>query len=233
MPLDASASQDWRGAGSRNQRSHLIREALFKAAAEIVGDVGYQDASVTMITQRAGVAQGTFYNHFVSRQDIFDKLLPALGNDMLDHVRQCTRQGSTLIEREELGFRGFFSFLKQTPHFFRILNEAESFAPNAYRAHLELLSSGYTRLLRRASGNGELPGYEERELEVIAFVLMAARSYLAWRYVYGEEKHDDIPEWVVKTYVKLATYGLSGKPQKPSIQSKPSARARSQVARKA
>jgi len=39
---------------------------------------------------------------------------------------------------------------------------------------------------------------------------MAARSYLAWRYVYGEEKQADVPEWVVKAYVKLVTRGLSG-----------------------
>lgn len=209
----ASGPADWRDAGSRNERSRLIREALFKAAAEVVGEMGYQDASITLITQRAGVAQGTFYNHFASRQDILDRLLPALGKEMLDHIRECSSQGRTLIEQEELGFRGFFSFLRQNPHFFRILNEAESFAPDAYRAHLDQVSHGYVRFFKRASEKGELKGYEDRELEVIAFVLMAARSYLAWRYVYGEEKQPDIPDWVVKAYSKLMTYGLSGPPQ--------------------
>ncbi|NYT65291.1 TetR/AcrR family transcriptional regulator [Alcaligenaceae bacterium] len=210
--VDSVAVADWRNASTRNERGRLIREALFQAAAEVVGERGYQDASITLITQRAGVAQGTFYNHFESRQDILDKLLPTLGKDMLDYVRTCSREGTTLVEREELGFKGFFSFLKKNPHFFRILNEAESFAPKGHREHLDLVASGYVRMLSRARDNGELPGYDERELEAISFMLMAARSYLGWRYVYGEEKQSDVPDWVVQLYSKFISTGFSNKP---------------------
>lgn len=204
---------DWRQASSRQERSRLIREALFKAAADVVGQRGYQGASVALITQRAKVAQGTFYNHFESRQDILDQLLPALGKEMLSYIGEHIRQGQTLQEREILGFEAFFTFLANNPNFFRILNEAESFAPDAHHEHLELVSSGYMRMLRRAHANGELPAYEESELEVLALILMAARSYLAWRYVYGEEKHSEIPEWVTGTYKKFIRYGFSGSPQ--------------------
>lgn len=208
-PSSKAVAKDWREADSRAERSRLIREALFKAAAETVGDVGYEQASVAMITQRAGVAHGTFYNHFGSRQDIFDKLLPAVGKEMLEHVREAARPGRDLIEKEKLGFAAFFSFLKDTPHFFRLLNEAESFAPKGYRAHLELISTGYIRFFERAHAQGELPGYEKREFEVIAFMLMAARSYLAWRFVYGAEQRTDIPDWVVEAYIKFVRDGLS------------------------
>lgn len=201
---------DWRNGASRTERSTLIRQALFTAATEVVGEVGYEQASITLITQRAGVAQGTFYLHFQSRQDILDQLLPALGRDMLDHVRRGARKGSTLAEREELGFRGFFSFLKQSPHFFRILNEAESFAPKGYKEHLELVSAGYIRFLSHAQEDGELPGFEPRDFEVVAFMLMAARSYLAWRFAHGGTRKDDIEEWVVQAYMKFVRFGFNG-----------------------
>lgn len=208
-PALSSEPKTWREGENRNERGRLIRESLFKAAAEIVGDVGYKDASVSMIVQRAGVAQGTFYNHFDSRQDIFDQLLPATGEQLLDYVRESANKGRTTLEKEELSFTAFFSFLEDNPHFFRILNEAESFAPKAYRAHLELVSKGYCSFLRHARENGDLPGYKERELEVIAFMLMAARSYLAWRFVYGVEKHDAVPKWVTAAYMKFVRSGLS------------------------
>ena len=64
---------------TRAQKSVEARAALLQAAAEIVGEYGYADASITRITQRANLAQGTFYNYFASRQDIFDELLPVLG----------------------------------------------------------------------------------------------------------------------------------------------------------
>lgn len=202
----------WREGDSRSERGRLIREALFKAAAEIVGDVGYQAASVAMITHRARVAQGTFYNYFESRQDILDQLLPALGQEMLDYVRDCAKKGATMLEKEELSFAAFFSFLQRHPPFFRILNEAESFAPKGYNAHLELVSKGYLGFFKRANERGDLPGFEEREHEVIVFILMAARSYLAWRYVYGAEKHGSIPKWVTSAYMKFVRYGLLGAP---------------------
>ncbi|MVW70985.1 TetR/AcrR family transcriptional regulator [Bordetella sp. 15P40C-2] len=209
-PNPAPTVPDWREGGSRNERARLIREALFNAAGEIVGERGYQDASITLITQRAGVAQGTFYNHFESRQDILDKLLPALGSSMLEHVGHCSRQGETLIEREVLGFRGFFSFLKTHPHFFRILNEAPSFAPKAYQAHLEMVMEGYLRFFHKGRERGEIRGFTEQELEVVAFVLMGARLYLGRYATTGDSQDSEVPDWVIEAYRKLITQGLSG-----------------------
>ena len=209
ISLTRPTPQGWRDATSRSERSCLIRETLFHAAAEIVGERGYEATSIALITQRAGVAQGTFYNHFESRQDILDQLLPALGKDMLAHVGEYASRGTTLIECEELGFRGFFSFLRTHPHFFRILNEASSFAPKAYEAHLNLMLEGYMRFFCKGRQRGEVSGFSDRELEVVAFVMMAARLYLG-RYVRQNSIDDDIPSWVVKAYRKLIEHGLLG-----------------------
>lgn len=208
---NATPQKTWREGGNRTERAQLIRDALFSAASEIVGEVGYQGASISSITQRAGVAQGTFYNHFKSRQDILDQLLPTLGRQLLEHVRTSARGGRDLAEKEELSFKSFFTFLSKTPHFFRILNEAESFAPEAYKTHLGLVTDSYVKFLTHARADGELQGYEARELEVIAFVLVASRSYLAWRFARGEDGVTTIPPWVVKAYLKFALNGLHGK----------------------
>ncbi|MFT4191238.1 MAG: TetR/AcrR family transcriptional regulator [Comamonas sp.] len=208
---DSKEKPSWKTASSRNERSVLIREELFRAASEVVGQVGYQDASVAMITQRAGVAQGTFYNHFSSRQDLFDKLLPSLGGELLNEVKAASKGASGLLQKEEAGFRAFFSFLKSNPHFFRILNEAELFAPEAYRIHLDLVQKGYMRMFRKAHEEGEIAGFDEKEFEAIAYVLMSSRTYLAWRYVYGQDADGELPEWVVKGYMRLLQDGLRGK----------------------
>ncbi|NYT84858.1 TetR/AcrR family transcriptional regulator [Pollutimonas harenae] len=202
---------DWRKAQGRSERGRLIHEALFTAASEVVGERGYEDASISLITQRAGVAQGTFYNHFESRQDILDQLLPRLGKEMLDYVGECSRPGKTVLEREELGFRGFYTFLKLHPHFFRILNEAPSFAPKAHQTHIELVRDGYMRFLKRGLESGEIRGFDEQELEVAAFVMMGARLYLGHYATHPENSDNpDIPDWVTQAYRKLITHGLTG-----------------------
>ncbi|XAH22381.1 TetR/AcrR family transcriptional regulator [Xylophilus sp. GW821-FHT01B05] len=205
-----SETASWRDAGSRSEKSELIREALLRSAAEVVGELGYADASITMITQRAGVAQGTFYNHFKSRQDILDKLLPDVGEHMISHVRKKASGRGEFAELEERSFRAFFSFIKQTPHFSRILNEAESFAPLGYEQHFKTVSTGYIRFLNKALSNGDFIGYSEAELEVVAYMLMAARSYLAQRYATEDGKPIEIPNDVVNTYMKFVLFGLKG-----------------------
>ena len=210
--------QSWRH-GNRSEKSELLRHALLQAAAAVVGEVGYANASIALITAKVGVAQGTFYNYFDSRQDILDALLPTLGDKMLAHIKECARDGADFAEIENSGFRGFFSFLKETPHFFRILNEAESFAPGGHKRHFENVARKYLHLFQRLKRGGEFPAYTEEELEVIVFVLMAARSYLALRYVYGNEQNGDLPDWVASTYMKFVRYGLQGVPpaSQPSV----------------
>ncbi len=201
--------KSWRR-GSRLEKSELLRDALLQAAAAVVGEVGYANASIALITAKVGVAQGTFYNYFDSRQDILDKLLPTLGEKMLAHIKQCASGGANYTEIEERIFRGFFSFLEKAPHFSRILNEAESFAPVGHKRHFENVSRKYLHLFHRSKLEGEFPNYSEEELEVVVFILLAARSYLALRYVNGTEQKTTLPEWVAKTYMKFVRYGLEG-----------------------
>jgi AcrR family transcriptional regulator len=102
---------------TRAQKSEAVRKALFKAAAEIVGEFGYANASISKITQRANLAQGTFYNYFASRQDLLDQLLIALGADMLAYIHERAVGGKTFLDREERAFRAFFEFLKKNSLF--------------------------------------------------------------------------------------------------------------------
>jgi AcrR family transcriptional regulator len=200
--------------GTREEKSERIREQLFRAAVEIVGEVGYAGASITLITQRAGVAQGTFYNYFESRQDLLDKLLPEFGEHMRVYIREAAlRAPHNFAELERRGFEAFFGFLKENPHFLRILNEAESYALAGYQKHFEATAKDYVRFLARAQRNGEFPGYAEDELEAIAFVLMAARSYLAVRYLgkhVNRRRPTKLPPAVVDTYMKFVLHGLQG-----------------------
>lgn len=197
------------GKKTRVQRSEEVRDALFQAAAEVVGEYGYIDASISRITQRANLAQGTFYNYFASRQDIFDELLPVLGAKMLVHIRQQVSGATSFLEREERAFRAFFGFLKRMPYFLRILNEAEIFAPKAHRQHFRNISDGYLRFLRKARARGEISDLSDEALEALAYILIAARGYLALRYT-TPERGVELPEEAVRAYMQLVSNGIAG-----------------------
>lgn len=195
---------------TRAEKVTLNRRALLRAGAEVVGEHGYEKATVARIVERAGLAHGTFYKHFESQQSMFDELLPNMGKDLLDEVRQLVRGSKDILELEEKGFRGFFDYVVKNPGFYRVLNEAEVAAPTAFDDHISNLARHYTRALKRSKSRNEIRGYEDRELEVIAFVLMAARFYLYLRFSKSSTKAKQIPDWVVTAYMKFITRGLKG-----------------------
>lgn len=184
------------------------RQAIFEAAAKVVGEHGYADASITRITEAAGIAQGTFYLYFDSRQALFDELLPHVGQDMLHVIRDRVAGAKDVYDVEERGFRAFFGYLKDNPGFFRILNEAEVAAPLAHKKHFKLLSDHYVESLERGLKAGQIRQFDREELETVAYMFMAARSYLYLRYVKGRTGVRTLPEKVVKTYMKLVRDGL-------------------------
>ena len=134
---------------NRVERNAWTKQKIFDAATKVVGKHGYAEASVARITEEAGVAQGTFYNHFENRQELLDQLLPKIGLDMVEFIR--ARTGTADAARQEIArFSAFFDFIREVPEFLRILNEAEYFAPIGYQKHLDNIATAYVRILRRA-----------------------------------------------------------------------------------
>ena len=97
-------------------------------------------------------------------------------------------------------FRAFFDFLTQAPGFLRILNEAEIFAPEGHRRHLDNIARNYVGLFRRGRAAGEIGAFTDEELEVVAHIFMGARGYLGQRYA-GHTA--GAPAHVMSAYSKL------------------------------
>jgi AcrR family transcriptional regulator len=194
---------------TRAEKSQKIKRDLLAAAAKVVGKVGYSNAQVSRITTLANVGQGTFYNHFESRQDLFDQLLPTLGAELLDFIRVRAADAPNALEREKRSFKAFFEFLKHSPEFYRILYEAEVFAPKAFAAHMERIAGAYVRTLQRDVEQGGIVAMDRNALEVLAFTLMGARHYLCMRFARKNGRVVDPPEWVLDTYMRLVAQGIA------------------------
>src|SRR6266702_1783981 len=192
---------------NRVERNAWTKQKIFDAATRVVGKYGYAEASVARITEQAGVAQGTFYNHFENRQELLDQLLPKIGLDMVEFSR--ARTGTENAARQEIErFSAFFDFIRQVPEFLRILNEAEFFAPIGYQKHFDNISTAYVRILQRARDSGTIDDFSDEEFEAIVQILMGARGYLSRRYSYSGGKVTAVPDHVLSAYQKLVTRGL-------------------------
>lgn len=193
---------------TRQERAENLKKKIFEAAAKVVGVFGYAEASIGRITDEAGIAQGTFYLYFESRQALFDVLLPHVGEDMVLFIGKKVKGAQTFFEVEERGFRAFFEYQRLNPWFFRVLNEAEVAAPIAHAAHMKLLSDRYVKSLSRSVEKGEIKNFTTEELETLAYLFQAARSYLYLCHIKGK-KRKKLPDAVVETYMKIIRNGLN------------------------
>lgn len=181
---------------------------IFDAAAQVIGEHGYANASVTKITELAGIAQGTFYLYFESRQSLFDELVAQVGRDSMASMGKAVHGAKNFYEVEEKGYRGFFGHLRSHPSLFRVLNEAEIAAPEAYRRYLDSMVERYILSLKRSVAAGEISNYTNAELEALAHMLIAARTALYRRYVKSVKGARRPMELAVRAYMKLVRIGV-------------------------
>jgi AcrR family transcriptional regulator len=163
---------------TREELTPIAREAIFNAAARVVGEVGYAEASVARITAAARIAQGTFYLYFPTRQSLFDELLPHARREMLALVRERVAGARDFFELEERGMAAFLEYVQRTPGFLRILNEAEAVAPEAYKRHYDDIAGRFRRGLQDAVAARQVRSLAPAELHTAVYLMMGARVSL-------------------------------------------------------
>jgi AcrR family transcriptional regulator len=171
-------------------RGAATRERLLAAAENVFAELGYPDASIVKITEAAGVAQGTFYLYFSSKQEIFEELVRDLNRRVRHAMAAGSERGRTRAEAELLGFKGYFEFAAQHGALYRIIRQAEFVSPQTLHDHYEAIASGYTTALESAMARGEVARMDP---EVLAWALMGMGELLGMRWIVWEGT-DEVPK---------------------------------------
>ena len=87
-----NSAQIARGGGARNSARAAIHEA-----------------AITGITQRAGVALGTFYTYFESKEELFRALVRDMSQATRAHVAEAVRGAPDRIAAERIGLAAFIA----------------------------------------------------------------------------------------------------------------------------
>ncbi|MFF2370225.1 TetR/AcrR family transcriptional regulator [Agromyces sp. NPDC058110] len=164
----------------RTARGEQTRRKLLAAAERVFSDHGYHEASVSRITDRAGVGQGTFYLYFATKLDIFDELVEDLNQRVRQAMSEGARGAANRLEAERAGFEAFFRFTAEHPALYRVVREAELVSPDALRLHYTRIVEGYIDGLREAAADGEIGDIDPT---VAAWALMGIGEMIGMRWV--------------------------------------------------
>lgn len=178
----------------RTERGRRTQRALLDAAALEFGEKGFHESSVVSITGRAGVALGSFYTYFESK----DALFRALVHDLSGRVREAVTPavidgGLGTIATERTALEAFLSFVRENKELYRIIDEAEFVANDAWQDHYFGNAARILNRLRLAEGEGHTSVPID---EVHAWAVMGMNVFLGLRFgvIDAERPVKDIAE---------------------------------------
>ncbi|MHB9143754.1 MAG: TetR/AcrR family transcriptional regulator [Symbiobacteriia bacterium] len=184
-------------------KGEATRQRLLVAAEEVFGTLQYHGASISEITRRAGVAQGTFYLYFPSKQAIYRELVQHLSRSMRTHIAIAVSALEDRMAVERQGLHAFLSFVREHHYLYRIVREAEFVDEEIYRWFYRHLAEGYRRGLTAAAGKAQV---RDLEPETVAYCLMGVADFIGMRWVLWEDQEP--PQEVFETVMAFIAGGL-------------------------
>lgn len=163
----------------KTSRGEATRDRILDAAEEEIGGRGFSEASITSITARANVGQGTFYLYFRTKEDVLRELVLRMGRRLRRHLTLATRDAPNRLEVERRAVLAFFVFVRQNPNLYRVVAESQFVDDAVFRRYYLDLAEGYRAGLKEAAARGEI---SEGDAEVRAWALMGIGDMVGRRY---------------------------------------------------
>ena len=82
--------------------TELTRQRLIRTALELFTTRGYHDTTTAQIAKKAGIAEGTIYRHFASKQQLFNELYRAAQRWATKIVQETARDRDVGPARAQL-----------------------------------------------------------------------------------------------------------------------------------
>ena len=180
------------------------RARILGAATERFAAFGYRRTGMAEIARQAGVAAGTLYRYFESKEDIFRAVIADLNDAWLARARAAVRPSGTAVERLERLAVASVEFNRENSLLNSVFRRDDEiiFAPLLDEVHDQLVRANVSVIagvLRDGIREGSIRPHDP---ERVAFILFMAGDALQnqTRYPYGE---------ILALYGDIAMHGLA------------------------
>ena len=179
---------------SPDERQKDQQKRLLEAAGYVFAEMGWADATVEAIVNRAGMSRRTFYEHFDDLKECLLVLHQRVTKISFRAVESQVESQQTPQEMLRMGVMAFLGGIAMFPHMARVMfRVVRSAGPEFERIHEQMMAR-FTKLVlegveasfESGLGFGKRPADGHVELRV--FALVSGMEAVAMRYVMrGEE----------------------------------------------
>ena len=213
----------------RQRKAERTRDELLRAGRLVFGACGYPAASVAEICRRAGVANGTFYRYFDSKEGLLAALVGAFQEALVEGIQRAAEQAGSGKEAVLLAYRSVLTSISQQPSVIRVVRGAESMTIDLHERFRASLADALGSVLRAGIQAGELRPIDP---ETAAYGILGIIEFAAMRYVFWESGALD--EGVLQSLDSMILFGFdSGKKAPETHGEKPQTLTTAEVAKDA
>ena len=197
------------------------RDQIIRIAMERFATQGYHQTKISDIVREAGVAQGTFYWHFKSKEAIASEIVLTGKEKLLEAIGQGYRKdaGSVedMVKASERLFTDMFSFAAQNRYFMELLLTgivSEESVQRLVEETRNAVETAFRHNMERAIELGMLP--EDMDVPLRAALLVSMIEGMISRWLFGsDELHSKFSAMTASTLAADAAsfefYGLLGR----------------------
>lgn len=107
--------------GKREQTKLNNREAILNSAREVFAELGYGATTVRDIIRKTGLASGTFYNYFKSKEEVFEAIMDDGMRRIRPRLKADRIRSRNFEEFIRNAYRTYFDYLATDRHTFQMI----------------------------------------------------------------------------------------------------------------
>ncbi|WP_313346919.1 TetR/AcrR family transcriptional regulator [Sedimentibacter sp.] len=181
------------------------RNLILEVSIDEFNEYGFENASISRIVDKAGIAKGSFYQYYEDKKDLFKYIIEIVNVNKVKYLGDIQAKAVDLDFFELLCelYRGALQFLRDNPKLASINDSFIKIADNKFRK--EILGAGIEKsdeflkdLLLKKIQDGEID--PEIDLDFITYMLTSVSISLG---DYCRKKYVDLNQLEENDYYKL------------------------------
>jgi len=170
----------------------LRRESIIQAAIEVFSKKGFQAAGISEIAQRAGVADGTIYQYFKNKEDLFFSIPIEKTKEFRSQVELHLEGISGALNKIRKFVWYFLYFFKTNPEYGRLLmlemRVSKSFVKTETYDFLKQSVSSVLDIIAEGQKEGVIR--TDVDVYLLRHLILGVLEHMVSRWLLKEAKYD-------------------------------------------
>ena len=170
----------------------LRRESIIQAAIEVFSNKDFKTASISEIAQKAGIADGTIYQYFRNKEDLFFSIPIEKTNEFRSQLELHLEGISGAFNKIRKFVWYFLYFFKTNPGYGRILmlemRVSKSFVKTETYCFLKQSVSQVMDIILEGQSEGVIR--QDTDIYILRHLILGTLEHMVSRWLLKGEKYD-------------------------------------------